>query len=118
MIEGLISPVRATQVILVIDLLLRPFRALWIFDPNPGLAPISAKISQMFCSDENIEYRTAEYRTAEVKKHLEIRHSLFDIRHFSGINHSFLFYLSAYGLAPWAVLSGPFRAGNEFRDRN
>ena len=41
----------------VLYLLLRPFRALWIFDPNPGLAP-------------------------------------------------------------WAVLPRPFRAGNGFRDRN
>jgi len=47
----------ATQVAIVIDLLLRPFRALWICDPNPGLAP-------------------------------------------------------------WAVLRRPSRAGNEFRDRN
>jgi hypothetical protein len=34
----------------------------------PGLAPISANLSQILGSDLNIEYRTAEYRIAEVKK--------------------------------------------------
>jgi hypothetical protein len=51
-----------------------------------GLKPISANLGYIFGSEVNIEYRIAEYRTAEVKKYFEIRHSLFDIRHFSGIN--------------------------------
>jgi hypothetical protein len=37
----------------------------------------TAHLSQIFGSDVNIEYRTAEYRTAEMKKYLEIRNSTF-----------------------------------------